>query len=80
MCKKTIEKAANAVDGVSNAIWNVDEKKIDIALENPKTDVMAIHNAIAVAVYDTEKIAGSEDAYKGLPGSCQYDHAMQVKQ
>ena len=80
MCKKTIETAANAVDGVSNAIWNVDEKKIDIALENPKTDAMAIHNAIAAAGYDTEKVAGSEDAYKGLPGCCQYDHAMQMKQ
>ena len=78
MCKKTIEKAANAVDGVSNAIWNVEEKKIEISLENPKTDAMSIHNAIAAVGYDTEKVAGSEEAYKNLPGCCQYDHTMKI--
>ena len=78
MCKKTIEKAANAVDGVSNAIWNVEEKKIEISLENPKTDAMSVHNAIAAVGYDTEKVAGSEEAYKNLPGCCQYDHTMKI--
>ena len=29
---------------------------------------MAIHKAIAASGYDTEKVAGSEEAYKNLPG------------
>ena len=76
MCKSTIEKAANGVEGVANANWDVDKKKIDVSFDNTKTDAMAIHKAIAASGYDTEKVAGSEEAYKGLPGCCQYDHAM----
>jgi len=80
MCKSTIEKAANAVDGVASANWDVDKKKIDVSFDDSKTDAMAIHNAIAASGYDTEKVAGSEEAYKDLPGCCQYDHEMMMNQ
>ncbi len=80
MCKTTIEKAANGVEGVSNAIWDVDQKKIDVTFDDTKTNVMAIHEAIGASGYDTEKVAGSEEAYKGLPGCCKYDHEMAMNQ
>src|SRR5690606_41105676 len=80
MCKKTIEKAANSVDGVASAIWDVDKKKIDVSFDDTKTDAMTIHKAIAASGYDTEKMAGHEDAYKNLPGCCQYDHDMMMNQ
>ena len=41
---------------------------------------MAIHNAIAASGYDTEKVAGNEEAYDGLPGCCKYDHNMAMNQ
>ena len=80
MCKNTIEKAVNGVEGVSNATWDVDKKKIDVSFDDTKTDAMSIHKAIAASGYDTEKVAGSEEAYKGLPGCCQYDHEMMMNQ
>ena len=80
MCKNTIEKAANGVEGVASANWDVDKKKIDVSFDDTKTDAMAIHKAIAASGYDTEKVAGSEDAYKNLPGCCQYDHEMKIDQ
>jgi periplasmic mercuric ion binding protein len=80
MCKATIEKAANAVDGVKTAIWDKDKKKIDVSFDDDKTDAMAIHNAIAASGYDTEKVAGIEEAYNGLPGCCKYDHTMEMNQ
>ncbi|WP_282030739.1 heavy-metal-associated domain-containing protein [Winogradskyella eximia] len=80
MCKKTIEKAANKVDGVASANWDVDKKKIDVAFDDTKTDEMAIHNAIAASGYDTEKVAGSEEAYSNLPGCCKYEHDMVMNQ
>ncbi|OUR90822.1 heavy metal transporter [Flavobacteriales bacterium 34_180_T64] len=80
MCKNTIEKAANGVEGVSNATWDVDKKKIEVSFEETKTDAMVIHNAIADSGYDTEKVAGNEEAYNGLPGCCQYDHDMEMNQ
>ena len=64
MCKNTIEKAANSVEGVSNATWDVEKKKIDVSFDDTKTDAMAVHKAIAASGYDTEKVSGSEDAYK----------------
>ena len=76
MCKKTIEKAVNGLEGVESADWNVDKKKIEVLFDGTKTDEMAIHNAIAASGYDTEKVSGNDEAYKNLPGCCQYDHEM----
>jgi hypothetical protein len=39
---------------------------------------MAIHKAIATSGYDTEKMAGNEEAYENLPGCCKYDHDMEM--
>ena len=78
MCKSTIEKAAKSVDGVANATWDVDQKKIDVSYDESKTDAMTIHNAIAASGYDTEKVAGNLDAYSSLPGCCKYDHDMEM--
>ena len=78
MCKTTIEKAANGVDGVSKANWDKDKKKIDVSFDANKTDVMAIHKAIAASGYDTDKLDGDLEAYDNLPSCCKYDHEMQM--
>ncbi len=78
MCKKTIEKAAKSVEGVSNANWDVDKKKIDVSFDDTKADITAIHNAIAASGYDTEKSTGNDVAYKELPACCKYDHTMEM--
>ncbi|MBU2928282.1 heavy-metal-associated domain-containing protein [Winogradskyella psychrotolerans] len=80
MCKNTIEKAANGVEGVASANWDVDKKKIDVSFDDSKTDAMAIHKAIATSGYDTEKVASNEEAYNGLPSCCKYDHEMIMNQ
>jgi len=80
MCKTTIEKAANGVEGVAKATWDVDKKKIDVSFDEAKTDELAIHQAIAASGYDTEKVTGDEKAYDNLPGCCQYDHEMMMNQ
>ena len=80
MCKSTIEKAANNVEGVSKAVWNRDLKKIDVSFDASKTTELAIHNAIAASGYDTSLAKGSETAYANLPGCCKYDHEMKMNQ
>ncbi|MFH4964442.1 heavy-metal-associated domain-containing protein [Gaetbulibacter sp. M235] len=80
MCKSTIEKAANSVEGVSKAVWDVDAKKIDVSFDDTKTNEMAIHNAIAGSGYDTEKMSANPEAYSELPSCCQYDHEMAMNQ
>lgn len=80
MCKSTIEKAAKKVEGVANAVWDVEKKKIDVSFDDTKTDAISIHNAIAASGYDTDKVLGVEDAYKGLPDCCKYEHDMVMNQ
>ena len=80
MCKKTIEKAAKSVEGVTTANWDATKKKIDLSFDDSKTTETAVHTAIAASGYDTEKVLGSELAYENLPGCCKYDHAMEMNQ
>ena len=80
MCKTTIEKAANNIDGVATATWDVDKKEIEVSFDEAKTDAIVIHKAIAASGYDTDKVKGDLDAYEGLPGCCKYDHTMEMNQ
>lgn len=80
MCKNTIETAAKNLEGVSNATWNKDKKEIKVAFDAGKTNLEAIHKAIAASGYDTDKIAGSSEVYQNLPGCCKYDHNMKMSQ
>lgn len=78
MCKRTIEKAVNSIEGIANVNWDKNKKKIDVSFNKAKTNEMAIHKAIAASGYDTDKVLGNEEAYKGLPGCCKYDHSMEM--
>ena len=80
MCKTTIENAANSLDGVSSASWNIDQKTLVVSYDSSAVDEMSIHYAIAASGYDTEKVLGNLDAYNSLPGCCQYDHEMEMNQ
>jgi len=78
MCKTTFEGAVTSLDGVTSANWDKARKKIDVSFDDSKTNLDAIHKAIANSGYDTDKVAGNEEAYKDLPGCCQYDHTMEM--
>ncbi|MBL1279341.1 MAG: heavy-metal-associated domain-containing protein [Fluviicola sp.] len=80
MCKATIEKAANAVDGVRSAVWNKDAKQVIVSYDPAKTSLDKIHAAIANSGYDTEKVTASKKAYNGLAGCCQYDRKQKMNQ
>ena len=78
MCKNTIEKAVNNLEGISKANWDRLRKKIDVSFDVSKTNLDEIHKVIANSGYDTDKLNGSQDAYNNLPGCCKYDHSMEM--
>ena len=78
MCKSTIEKAANGVDGVSNANWDKNKKEIHVTFDDKKTNIDEVHKVIAASGYDTDKVVGSTESYENLPDCCQYDHKMKM--
>ncbi len=80
MCKTTIEKAANGVEGVVSATWDRDKKSMHVSFDDAKTNEMNIQTAVAASGYDTEKVEGDLTAYDGLPGCCKYDHDMEMNQ
>ena len=40
MCKTTIENAANSLDGVSSASWNIDQKTLVVSYDSSAVDEM----------------------------------------
>lgn len=71
-CKKTIENSC-AVDGISEAKWNVDSKLITVKFDTTKTTLIDIQQLIAKSGYDNEKFYGDDYAYNKLEECCQYE-------
>ena len=72
MCKERIEKAVNRLEGIQSASWSVEDKMLTVAYHPEKIDLMVVHEAIALAGHDTEKVKAPDEVYKDLPGCCQY--------
>lgn len=73
MCKKRIEKAAFSVSGVKSASWDVSTEKLNLIVNEQKTDTETIQKAIAKAGHDTEGVKASDDDYSNLHGCCKYE-------
>jgi len=73
MCETRIEKAANAVDGVSSADWDKETKMIEVSYNPEKTDVQKIQQAIAKVGHDTNMYKAEDGVYDALPACCKYD-------
>jgi copper chaperone CopZ len=75
MCEKRIEMAALADSGVSKADWNKETKLIAVSLDDSKTDVDKVHQAIAKAGHDTKLHKANDETYNSLPDCCKYDRS-----
>jgi len=72
-CKKRIEKAAYGVKGVKSAAWHEDHQDLHLVLDETKCSVDDVRKAVAASGYDTDTVKATAEAYKALPGCCQYD-------
>ncbi len=73
MCKTRIEKAANAVEGVTKADWDKVTKMVKVTYDESKTDADKIQLAIAKVGHDTNVHKADDKVYDGLHGCCKYD-------
>ena len=73
MCKKRIEKAALGVSGVKSANWNLDNGALYMIVNEQKTNVVVIQNAIAKAGHDTDEVKALKEDYDKLHTCCQYE-------
>jgi len=69
-------KVVNAVEGVAKADWDKETKKLEVVLDDSKTDVHKVEMAIAKVGHDTEMHKATDEANNELPGSSKYDRSV----
>ncbi len=77
MCETRIEKAANAVEGVSKADWNKETKMMEVTFDEAKTDIHKVHMAVAKVGHDTDMHKAKDEVYNDLPSCCKYDRTAE---
>ena len=71
MCKKRIETALDH-RGIKKATWNVKTKNLEVVFNQRKISELEIHELVAAAGNDTEKVKAKDDVYASLPFCCLY--------
>ncbi len=70
-CKARLEKKVKAVDGVEEALLNLNNKKIKIKFDPSKTNAVALREVIANTGYDADALTKNAEAFEKLPMCCQ---------
>lgn len=70
MCKKTIEKAVNKIDGVLSISVDVDGKNAKVTYDDSKTSLEAIEIAVTKAGYNANNREADKKAYDKLHDCC----------
>jgi copper chaperone CopZ len=68
-CKERIEEALD-VQGIKSAEWNIDTKELKLVYNSEKISIEQIHQIIAKAGHDTEKVKAPDSIYNKLPECC----------
>lgn len=71
MCEGRIEQALD-VPGVIMADWNVETKRLTVAYKTKKFSEEQIHQLVADAGHDTDKIKAKDEVYANIHGCCKY--------
>ncbi len=72
MCKKRIEKAAFSVKGVKSANWNIEQKEINLIIDETKCSLDDVKKAIANVGHDVVGLSAANDVYEKLHSCCKY--------
>ena len=70
MCAVTIEGALNKIEGVQEAIVDMDALKVTVAYDGDKADLKSFELAISNAGYQANGTLANAEVYKTLPGCC----------
>ena len=70
MCAVTIEGALNKIDGVEEALVDMDALKVTVAYDMDKTGLKSLESAISNAGYRANETLANLEVYNKLPGCC----------
>lgn len=71
MCKERIEKALDT-KGIRYANWTIETSELEVVYKPNKITEEEIHQRIADAGHDTEKVKASDKAYDSIHHCCKY--------
>ena len=71
MCEDRIEKSLD-IPGVITADWDIKSKELTVAYKTKKIEEAQIHQHVADAGHDTEKVKATDEVYANLHGCCKY--------
>jgi periplasmic mercuric ion binding protein len=72
-CKERIEKAAYSLKGVKTAEWDENTQNLHIILNEKKSKVDDVENAVVAVGHDTNDKKADEKVYNALNSCCLYD-------
>ncbi len=72
MCEERIEKTASLVNGVKSADWNLASQEMLVVLDENKTSIQSVRQAIANIGHDNGEYIAPQEAYDNLHGCCKY--------
>lgn len=72
MCKSRIEAALKKNSAIQSASWDVKTKTVTVVYNPHAISVNQLHQLVADAGHDTDKIKATDAVYKTLPGCCKY--------
>lgn len=74
MCKNRIETALDQT-GIKLASWDSKTKNLEVVYNSKKISEQQIHEWVAAAGHDTDKVKAKDEVYSQLPFCCLYrDH------
>ncbi|TXF89348.1 heavy-metal-associated domain-containing protein [Neolewinella aurantiaca] len=71
MCKASIEKQLTALDGVKEAVLDLETKQVTVTYKGKKVDEAKLRQAISDAGYQADDVAPNPDAQAKLMACCQ---------
>ncbi len=71
MCKARIEEAAETMQAVNNATFDIEKQRLYVSADS-NFNIVNLHEVISAAGHDTDQLIADEEAYENLPQCCQY--------
>ena len=72
MCEKRIESALINSSGVKFADWDLETLQVKVAYNSKKITEQKLHEILAGAGHDTQKVRAQDEDYAKVPGCCKY--------
>jgi copper chaperone CopZ len=72
MCEKRIESALLITSGVRFADWSKENHLVKVAFSPKKLSEQKLHEIVAAAGHDTQKVKANDEAYAKVHACCKY--------